>query len=191
MRAGSNRKAKHLRVKRWTALGAVALALVFGGCAVRKEAVKGHQTEPAQDESFDLLSLGIEELPLSEVETQQTLADTSKAAPLALQPVSSGTEEDMVPGYRVQLCATPDEAAARAYYHDALMKFMDLGVYLQFDSPYYKVRVGDCKSRFEAEELQKRVQQSGFPDAWVVRTKVYVSPPARGGESETPLPKQE
>jgi len=166
-------------------LVSIALGAILSGCAAHQPTPPREEPQPL-DESFDVLSLGVEELPLPKEARTERPADTT--AVVVEQGATSDTTraEELVPGYRVQVCATPDEATARAYYHDALMKFLDQGVYLRFDSPYYKVRIGDCKSRFEAEELQKRVQKSGFPDAWVVRTKVYANPQLRPREGEEP-----
>lgn len=87
-----------------------------------------------------------------------------------LQP--GGEQPEMVWGWRVQICALSDEVAARAVFIDAHLKF-DEQIYLTYDSPYYKVRIGDCLSRYEADDLQKIAVERGFDDAWVVRTKVY------------------
>lgn len=81
-------------------------------------------------------------------------------------------EREVAWGWRVQICALTDEGQARNVYMSALLKF-DEHVYLTYDSPYYKVRIGDCLSRYEADELQRLASEKGFDDAWVVRTKVY------------------
>jgi cell division septation protein DedD len=77
-------------------------------------------------------------------------------------------------GYRVQLTATRNEQEARTVYNEAVMK---LGgeVYMPFDDPYYKVRVGDYISRYRAETAQQQAIEKGFVDAWVVRTLVNVT----------------
>jgi hypothetical protein len=45
-------------------------------------------------------------------------------------------------------------------------------VYLQYDAPYYKVRVGNCLTRREGDLLQERAVRRGYRDAWVVRSLV-------------------
>ncbi|NOZ57631.1 MAG: SPOR domain-containing protein, partial [Calditrichaeota bacterium] len=146
------------------------------------------QHQATLNEDFDVSSLGIEKIPLPRTATGAGQQGTSGQTQTTQDTLQSA-ESQLVLGYRVQICATPDEQEARSYLHEAILKFPDQGVYLTFDSPYYKVRVGDCKSRFEAEELQKLVQKNGFPDAWVVRTKVYANPEAvrkTREEGETP-----
>lgn len=89
--------------------------------------------------------------------------------------------QEMVWGWRVQICALSDAKGARSVQRDALLNF-DEQVYLTYDSPYYKVRIGDCQSRYEADDLQRKAIERGFDDAWVVRTKV--SKPAKAWEDE-------
>src|SRR3990172_7689147 len=94
-------------------------------------------------------------------------------------------------GYRVQILSTRDEEEARNVRRDAILKFQD-SVYLMFDDPYYKVRVGDCISRFDADKLQEAAITKGFPEAWVIRTNVQPQRPAETrGTEVTPTPKNE
>ncbi|NLP10410.1 SPOR domain-containing protein [bacterium] len=81
-------------------------------------------------------------------------------------------------GYRVQLVATREEAEARANMQSALLSFSE-NVYLLFDNPYYKLRVGDCLSRSQADSLQQRALAKGFANAWITRSQVYKQPPDR------------
>ena len=74
-------------------------------------------------------------------------------------------------GFRVQLISTREEGLARSIRKDALLLFDD-AIYLSYDDPYYKVRLGDCKSRREAEKLLEIAMQKDFLDAWVVRTMI-------------------
>ena len=55
---------------------------------------------------------------------------------------------------------------------DAIIRFINEDVYMDYHAPYYKVRIGNCLTRYEAEQLQQLAIQKGFADAWVVRTKV-------------------
>ncbi len=74
-------------------------------------------------------------------------------------------------GYRVQILQTQDAEEARTVQSDAIVE-LDAEVYPIFDSPYYKVRVGDFLIRAEAEELLQRVIAKGYKSAWIVRTKI-------------------
>ncbi len=88
-------------------------------------------------------------------------------------------------GYRVQLVATREEAEARANMQSALLSFSE-NVYLLFDNPYYKLRVGDCLSRSQADSLQQRALAKGFAKAWITRSQVYKQPPDRNSLISAP-----
>ena len=79
-----------------------------------------------------------------------------------------------MPGFRVQIFVTKEEFDARQVEEDALLQFEER-VYLTFDSPNYKIRVGDCKTRSEANDLRQIALQRGYPDAWVVRCKILTT----------------
>jgi len=74
-------------------------------------------------------------------------------------------------GYRVQIIQTTDPDEAREFQKDAILRF-EQDVYLVFNAPYYKVRVGDFVNWEDAEKTHQLAQNKGFRDAWVIRTKV-------------------
>lgn len=52
-----------------------------------------------------------------------------------------------------------------------LEDFPDYGAYLTFNEPYYKVRVGDFRTRMDAEGFRQMIITE-FPNAYVVPDKV-------------------
>ena len=80
----------------------------------------------------------------------------------------------MVEGYRVQVYTTQNinEADSILTLADSLFSGE---AYLQFDAPLYKIRVGNLKSRANAEKLQIATRKNGFPRSWVLRTRVFVN----------------
>jgi len=78
---------------------------------------------------------------------------------------------NMVAGYRVQLFASNTNDGANQVASEARFKFTDQ-VYVEYDAPYYKVRVGDFINRSDAEILREKAKNSGYPDAWIVQTEV-------------------
>ena len=82
--------------------------------------------------------------------------------------------EDIVrPGYRVQIFAATGVDAARMVEKEAMQLFPE-GVYLSYDPPNYKIRVGNCPSRKEADVLLQKAKSLRYRDAWVVRDNVVV-----------------
>ena len=85
---------------------------------------------------------------------------------LSLDSVKSVSE-----GYRVQVLAT-------RYYERAdslavLMKnTVSDSVYVDFEAPNYKVRIGDFIDRDSAESLQQELVQMGYNSAWILRARI-------------------
>ena len=78
-------------------------------------------------------------------------------------------------GYRVQILSTRDPEEADTL--KALLQGSFPGeVYVTYDPPNYKVRVGNYVNRPLAEESQDRLKRMGFRRAWVIRTKVLLAP---------------
>lgn len=94
----------------------------------------------------------------------------------ATDSVGISVSQEMVPGWRVQICAIANEMKAREILmqaEDNFETYENLKVYFTYDSPYYKVRLGDCTSRYQADRLLQIAMENGFVDAWVVKTNVY------------------
>jgi cell division septation protein DedD len=76
------------------------------------------------------------------------------------------------PGYRVQIFAASGRVSAEAM-RKTVAEVMGVPAYVEQVDGVYKVRVGDCRSRPEAEDLLQRCRQSGYADAWIVSSMVF------------------
>lgn len=79
---------------------------------------------------------------------------------------------EKIPGYRVQILSTNnvDEATSKK---EELQTMLDsLKVYLVYDAPYYKIRVGDCTNREEAAILRDQLRENGLAEAWIVPDQI-------------------
>ena len=91
---------------------------------------------------------------------------TSFESLLSLDSVQSVSE-----GYRVQVLAT--RYFERADSLAVIMKnTVRDSVYVDFEAPNYKVRVGDFIDRDSAESLQQDLVQMGYNSAWILRTRI-------------------
>lgn len=80
-------------------------------------------------------------------------------------------------GWRVQVYASHDAAEAASMGTRVRNAIGDAApVYVERDEDWYKVRVGDCSDRAEAERLRERLAGRGWTEAWVVRTTIRTSP---------------
>ncbi len=88
-------------------------------------------------------------------------------------------QPETVQGYRVQVVATNnfDEAtAARNLLSSALP---NLWVYMVYDAPTYKIRVGDYLNRSDANLSLDSLAAMGYKEAWIVPDRVIKNPPPK------------
>ena len=95
----------------------------------------------------------------------------SVQGPVTQVPASADTLNGQA--YRVQLFTSKVFGDARQEVAVA-QEIFDRPVYLDYEVPYYKVRVGSFGSRDEAEEYQQRAKAAGYRNAWVVMVNLGV-----------------
>ena len=77
----------------------------------------------------------------------------------------------IVEGYRVQIFVTRYTQSADSI-QALLAENIEEDIYITFEVPYYKIRVGNCIDRKQAEKLQTKLKSHGYPSAWIVRTRI-------------------
>ena len=96
-------------------------------------------------------------------------------------PMTQGDDSTMTgPGYRVQVFASGTRETAETFEMQIEIQ-MGVDTYLEYIDGMFKVRVGDCRSRTQAEELLHKCRKAGFEDAWIVSTEVRWRRPSREG----------
>ncbi len=99
---------------------------------------------------------------------------TANQVPVVTPPESEQAQEpEKVFGYRVQIFATLKKENAQRVADEA-RKVLSKPVYIEYIPPFYKVRVGNFKSRDDAEEYKEYLRANGYPDAFVVETEIKV-----------------
>ncbi len=98
----------------------------------------------------------------------------------------------VVPGYRVQLFATPEIDEANAKKNEAETAFPGQWFYLEYDPPTYKLRAGNFLNRNDADSYARYLAENGFPDAWIVPERVVknIQPRIAPQPQELSPPKQ-
>ncbi len=168
----------------------VSFALLFGCASVKKTQAPVSGTEKKEvksatsgqyDESFDPLTLEDDDITI-----QKRSALLHKQADY-LKNLSAATTKQTIPdslkqykevdGFRVQIFAGRDIQAATMAETQAREDFEKHGlkVYLIFEAPFYKVRVGDFTDRNEAENARDLAKRLGYKSAFVARSKVKVA----------------
>ena len=83
-------------------------------------------------------------------------------------------EHDGIDGYRIQLFfESGNNSKSRAYeIRDKFVeRYRNIPAYVIFGEPYYRLRVGDFRTRLEAEGFLKRIIRR-YPNAWVTTDKI-------------------
>lgn len=115
--------------------------------------------QPASDNTSKSI---IQQLPV----TQDARIDTLLQRHIEMNRRINGTE-----GYRLEVFFSSGLRAreqAMDVKTEFLRKYPDVQAYMIFQSPDFKVRVGDFRSRNEALALQERIKRS-YPNAFIVK----------------------
>ena len=84
---------------------------------------------------------------------------------------NSDSSQMIIEGFRVQVLATSSqENADRLRYELAIEYGKD--IYIVFDAPNYKVRIGNFIDRRLAEKLRLELINKGYPSSWIIRTRI-------------------
>jgi hypothetical protein len=81
---------------------------------------------------------------------------------------------ETVDGYRVLVVATDDMNAANTVRDDILAKTKRKEVYISFEPPFYKVKVGDFTDITESNNLKFKLNQLGYTEARVIKETVNI-----------------
>jgi len=77
----------------------------------------------------------------------------------------------IIEGFRVQLLATK-EASKAEQLQKKLLDNLNQNIYIVYEAPNYKVRIGDFIDRRKAENLRKEMIKEGYTSAWIIRTRI-------------------
>jgi cell division septation protein DedD len=120
---------------------------------------------PVVEEEPLLPVLPVEETPPPVVRETYTPPVTTSP------PVAPSRAPASVLGFRVQIFASSTENNADRVAADARSAFKNR-VYVDYIAPYYKVRVGDCLTREEAEVMKNKARTLGYRGAFVIETMI-------------------
>ncbi|MGN7720294.1 SPOR domain-containing protein [Chitinophaga sp. 22620] len=80
------------------------------------------------------------------------------------------------PGFRVQVLTTNKRNEALDAKAKVMQLYPDYRSYVDFEAPYFKVRIGDFRTRDEATELRQKLSDLFSGGVFVVPTIINVSP---------------
>lgn len=85
--------------------------------------------------------------------------------------VSIDSTQIVIEGYRVQILATKQLAKAEKLQKD-LSGILNQKIYIVFEAPNYKVRVGNFIDRNKAEIFRQNIIKEGYESSWIIRTRI-------------------
>ena len=79
--------------------------------------------------------------------------------------------DGLVKGYRVQVMISENQEDL-IDVKDSLEKLIQEKIYIQFELPNYKLRVGNFSSRKKAELYRNKIARLGYRSSWVIPTLI-------------------
>jgi hypothetical protein len=152
-------------------------ALVLSACGPRQGASPPSETpsQPAADPAFDPLASAEDRLVVPEAYPVEPamIDDPGDSLAVPLDTPDSMYDSLMASDspaevYRVQIFTSRlyTEAGRERVLAEEIF---NLPIYLDYEVPYYKLRVGDFVTRDEAENMLSEIKAIGYRNAWVAR----------------------
>ena len=83
-------------------------------------------------------------------------------------------KNDVADGYRIQISFSNDRQEAYNNKAKLYKELPDEKCYVEYEEPYYKLRLGDYATRLEAYD-KLRLVLAKYPGAFVVRAKIKIN----------------
>ncbi len=132
----------------------------------RPRAIADLNARPGVETFLDTLDRG-REIRLTEADFNPIIAETASVSG------EKNGKAEVPNGFRIQCFASSQIERVRAE-QKILESKVRYPVYIVFAEPYYKLLVGDFVRRTDAVAAASKLKGLGYPDAWVMRTKVWV-----------------
>ncbi len=163
-------------------IGITAITMLLVGCSAstgsryetKKEADKETSADITEDvmEDFDITPYQTEiEIEVPPISTDKLPPDVWYGYNIdttSSQRNITGTTD----GYRVQVLSTDDIDEANRIRAEVYEMTTRKEVYVIFEPPFYKVKVGDFTSKSEADNLRFKLNQLGYTESKVVQETV-------------------
>jgi hypothetical protein len=94
--------------------------------------------------------------------------------------VTTRDSRRFVQGYRILIMNTNDRNKATDAKTKMYTEFPELRAYLQWQAPFFKLKVGDFKTRAEADEYLEDIKRVFPTGVYVVRDIIEVNPDKSG-----------
>lgn len=163
-------------------IGITAIAVLFIGCSASTGSRYETKKETEEETSTEVKNEVTEDFDITPYQTEINI----EAPPIGTDKLPSdvwyGYEDSSyvnekriagtTDGYRVQVLSTDDIDEANRVRAEIYETTSKKEVYIIFEPPFYKVKVGDFTSKSEADNLRFKLNQLGYPESKVVQETV-------------------
>ncbi|HMA61572.1 MAG TPA: SPOR domain-containing protein [bacterium] len=77
-------------------------------------------------------------------------------------------------GWKVQVMSIKDGVRADSVLQKMKDTFGERNAQLIWNPPYWKIRVGNCATRYKAEQMLGDVKRMGYDRAWIIRATIRI-----------------
>jgi hypothetical protein len=160
-------------------VGIFLLIAMSAGCTSSKP-IQAEEKKKSEQPKEIRLQLSEYEATLNPAEFDREIEVVQKAqsdepkqsAPLEIPKDSMFVQEEVVQGFRIQIFSSSNVDEATFMKNSAFDKFAGDSMYVVYDAPVYKVRIGDFVNRYEANQRLPEFIEKGYRDAWIVPDRV-------------------
>jgi cell division protein FtsN len=152
-----------------TVIVLLAVVSLVVGCSTSKETTK-KTSKHREAGRKDTITVYEKDFDPSKYDVKEPKPTTRKGTAKSSREIS---RSELVMGFRVQVYQSTSVEQANQVKNDVSLLLQDTEVYMDYDSPNYKVRVGDFQTRAAANEMMNLLMEKGYKEAWVVPDRVY------------------
>jgi hypothetical protein len=163
---------------RYIFVGTILLMFFLAGCSSQRSFIEEEKLEQGASITKKL-TLSSYEATLNPVDFDQEIEIVEKAhneerqqLPLEIPKDSMIVKAEEVQGFRVQIFSSSSVDEIALIKNLAMVKFPADSVYVVYDAPVYKLRVGDFLNRYEANQRLPEFVEKKYRDAWVVPDRI-------------------
>jgi hypothetical protein len=160
-------------------IGLILITTLVAGCTSSKQFQVEEKKKPEQPKE-KIIRLSEYEATLNPVDFDREIEVAQKTgreeqkqqANLEIPKDSMAVQEEVIQGFRIQIFSSSDVDEASSMKNLALEKFAGDSIYVVYDAPVYKVRIGDFVNRYEANQRLPEFVEKGYRDAWIVPDRI-------------------
>jgi hypothetical protein len=168
-----------IKIRKQLFVSIVLLTALVVGCSSSKLFLTEEKakSEQIKEKKLPLLEY---ETTLNPIEYDKEIEIVQKARgeeqkeqnPLEIPKDSVIVQEEVVQGFRIQIFSSSNVDEITLMKNLALEKFVGDSIYIVYDAPVYKVRIGDFVNRYEANQRLPEFVEKGYRDAWIVPDRI-------------------